>query len=68
MHLSISSSFCVMFGLAAISQKLRHKGTDPCYLFFLLSLQYYMTYGENRYVDLGLQSHRVRCRVHRNFK
>ena len=30
--------------------------------------QYYTTYGENRYVDLGLQSHRVRCRVHRDFK
>ena len=30
--------------------------------------QYYMHYGDNRYVDLGLQTHRVKCRVHKNFK
>ena len=30
--------------------------------------QYYMHYGDWRYVDLGLQSHRVKCRVHHNFK
>ena len=24
--------------------------------------------GGNRYVDLGLQTHRVKCRVHENFK
>ena len=30
--------------------------------------QYYMHYGDNRYVDLGLQTHRVKCRVHKDFK
>eukprot|EP00731_Ephydatia_muelleri_P030050 Em0021g573a len=30
--------------------------------------QYYIEHGENRYVDLGLQTHRVKCRVHENFK
>ncbi len=30
--------------------------------------QYYMYYGGVRYVDLGLQTHRVKCRVHDNFK
>ena len=30
--------------------------------------QYYITLGENRYVDLGLQTHRVKCRVHSDFK
>ena len=30
--------------------------------------QYYIYNGDNRYVDLGLQTHRVRCRVHDDFK
>ena len=30
--------------------------------------QYYMYYGGVRYVDLGLQTHRVKCRVHDDFK
>ena len=30
--------------------------------------QYYMYYGDSRYVDLGLQTHRVKCRVHNDFK
>lgn len=30
--------------------------------------QYYIYNFGNRYVDLGLQTHRVRCRVHDNFK
>ena len=31
--------------------------------------QYYITLaGGQRYVDLGLQTHRVKCRVHNNFK
>ena len=30
--------------------------------------QYYIYNGGNRYVDLGLQTHRVRCRVHDDFK
>ena len=30
--------------------------------------QCYMYYGGVRYVDLGLQTHRVNCRVHPNFK
>ena len=30
--------------------------------------QYYIHHGDQRYVDLGLQTHRVKCRVHHNFK
>ena len=30
--------------------------------------QYYIQLGGQRYVDLGLQTHRVKCRVHNNFK
>ena len=30
--------------------------------------QYYIFLGGNRYVDLGLQTHRVKCRVHSDFK
>lgn len=30
--------------------------------------QYYIHLGDRRYVDLGLQTHRVKCRVHNNFK
>ena len=30
--------------------------------------QYYISNFGNRYVDLGLQTHKVRCRVHNNFK
>ena len=32
------------------------------------NIQYYITFGNNRYVDLGLQTHRVKCRVHEDFK
>ena len=32
-------------------------------------LQYYREYGaETRFVDLGLQTHRIKCRVHNDFK
>ena len=30
--------------------------------------QYYIYLGDSRYVDLGLQTHRVKCRVNDNFK
>ena len=30
--------------------------------------QYYIVLGGTRYVDLGLQTHRVKCRVHNDFK
>ncbi|XP_063441660.1 E3 ubiquitin-protein ligase rnf213-alpha-like [Mytilus trossulus] len=30
--------------------------------------QYYVEFGGERYVDLGLGSHRVKCRVHRKFR
>ena len=30
--------------------------------------QYYTYYGDSRYVDLGLQTYRVKCRVHNDFK
>ena len=38
------------------------------YVIHLTMYQYYIEHGENRYVDLGLQTHRVKCRVHENFK
>ena len=34
----------------------------------LLLLQYYIKYDGKRYVDLGLQAHKVKCMVHENFK
>jgi hypothetical protein len=30
--------------------------------------QYYFIYGTDRFVDIGLQSHKMKCRVHENFK
>lgn len=30
--------------------------------------QYYSHYGDNKYVDLGLKTHKVRCRVADNFR
>jgi hypothetical protein len=30
--------------------------------------QYYASFGGNKYVDLGLGTHRVMCPVHKNFK
>ena len=30
--------------------------------------QYYVYLGGQRYVDLGLGTHRVKCRVHENFR
>ena len=33
-----------------------------------ISMQYYIMLSGIRYVDLGLQTHRVKCRVHENFK
>lgn len=39
-----------------------------CGTFNFLFLQYYIRLGDARYVDLGLQTHRVKCRVHDNFK
>ncbi|KAL3881512.1 hypothetical protein ACJMK2_027944 [Sinanodonta woodiana] len=30
--------------------------------------QYYVNFGGERYVDLGLGTHRVKCRVHKNFR
>ena len=30
--------------------------------------QYYVMLGNDKYVDLGLGTHRVKCRVHPNFR
>jgi hypothetical protein len=30
--------------------------------------QYYVYFGGDRYVDLGLGTHRVKCTVHKNFR
>ena len=37
-------------------------------LYDLLNQYYIQLGGGQRYVDLGLQTHRVKCRVHNNFK
>ena len=37
-------------------------------LYDLLNQYYILLGGGQRYVDLGLQTHRVKCRVHNNFK
>ena len=34
----------------------------------ILSSQYYTEVQDKRYVDLGLQTHRIKCRVHNDFK
>ena len=31
-------------------------------------LQYYTKMANTRYVDMGLQTHRIKCRVHDDFK
>ena len=33
-----------------------------------LSLQYYVSFGGEKYVDLGLGNNRVKCRVHKDFR
>ena len=35
---------------------------------FHFHVQNYLMLGSNRYVDIGMQTHRVKCRVHKNFK
>ena len=44
-------------------KKKKKKGLICCTLF-----QYYAMLGGERYVDLGLGTHRVKCRVHRQFR
>lgn len=36
-----------------------------CILFYF---QYYVEFGGERYVDLGLGSHRVKCKVNKKFR
>ena len=38
------------------------------FFFFNLHYQYYVYFGGQKYVDLGLGSHRVKCRVHDEFR
>ena len=39
-----------------------------CHLTPTLSLQYYVFFGGEKYVDLGLGNNRVKCRVHKDFR
>ena len=40
-----------------------------CILHDTISMQYYREYGAGtRFVDIGLQSHRIKCSVHNEFK
>ena len=43
-----------------------HSGSKPEHI--SLNLQYYVYLGGQKYVDLGLGTHRVKCRVHDDFK
>ena len=44
-------------------------GVDLAYVcVYRFHFQYYIMLSGIRYVDLGLQTHRVKCRVHENFK
>ena len=36
--------------------------------FFFSYMQYYVSFGGEKYVDLGLGNHRVKCRVHEDFR
>ena len=45
-----------------------YNGVDVCDIFFNLHYQYYVYFGGQKYVDLGLGSHRVKCRVHDEFR
>ena len=37
-------------------------------VFFFSYMQYYVSFGGENYVDLGLGNHRVKCRVHEGFR
>ena len=39
-----------------------------CFVLFCFSSQYYVYLGGQKYVDLGLGTHRVKCRVDDDFK
>lgn len=43
-------------------------GYDICKKFLYFFSKYYVRFGGDRYVDLGLGTHRVKCRVHDNFR
>ena len=45
---------------------LLYSGSKPEHI--SLNLQYYVYLGGQKYVDLGLGTHRVKCRVHDDFK
>ena len=40
----------------------------PCFFLFYFAVQYYVYFGGQKYVDLGLGTHRVKCRVHDDFR
>jgi hypothetical protein len=55
---------CMEIGRTVILLNLEHLYES---LYDVLN-QYYIHHGDNRYVDLGLQTHKVKCRVHDEFK
>ena len=38
------------------------------YIYTTFVFQYYVTFGGEKYVDLGLGNNRVKCRVHKDFR
>ena len=56
---------CMETGCTVILLKLENLYES---LYGLLSQDYFILAGGQRYVDLGLQTHRVKCRVHNDFK
>ncbi|XP_065899490.1 E3 ubiquitin-protein ligase rnf213-alpha-like isoform X3 [Dysidea avara] len=56
--------FCMDTGRTVILLNLEHLYES---LYDVLN-QYYITLSDKKYVDLGLQSHRIKCRVHPDFK
>ena len=40
----------------------------PYFFLFHFAVQYYVYFGGQKYVDLGLGTHRVKCRVHDDFR
>lgn len=40
----------------------------PYFFLFYFAVQYYVYFGGQKYVDLGLGTHRVKCRVHDDFR
>ena len=59
---------CPSYSFMVIGVSLLGHYTFDIFETFLFPLQYYVYLGGQPYVDLGLGTHRVKCRVHEKFK